>query len=211
MRIKLAKKNTSCIVTSFYLTSMYEPHDEIDFEFLGGKSYELQTNVYSHGLGGREQKIVLWFDPTVDFHTYEILWNQYQIVFLVDTVPIRVFKNNSDIGVPYPWRPMQVEATMWEGDWSCNSTKADLSQAPFVASYQGFGIMGCPVDSYDHNAREHCYSPDLWWNFPKRRELDFIQKQSYRTVIDHHLTYDYCQDRHRYPIIPAECPINFSL
>lgn len=57
--------------------------DEIDIEFLGnrtGEPYILQTNVYVDGLGNREQRINLWFDPTKDFHTYSILWNINQIV-----------------------------------------------------------------------------------------------------------------------------------
>lgn len=58
-------------------------HDELDFEFLGNrerKPITLQTNVFAEGVGNREQRIHLWFDPAADFHSYKILWNHHQIV-----------------------------------------------------------------------------------------------------------------------------------
>lgn len=57
--------------------------DELDFEFLGNRSghpYTVQTNVYAHGKGDREQRVNLWFDPAAEFHTYSILWNHYHVV-----------------------------------------------------------------------------------------------------------------------------------
>jgi len=59
-------------------------HNEFDFEFLGnttGEPYSVQTNVYVNGIGNREQRLNLWFDPTKDFHSYSIFWNQRQVVY----------------------------------------------------------------------------------------------------------------------------------
>ena len=71
------------VVATMQLSSQTSEHDEIDFEFLGnrtGQPYILQTNVFTGGKGDREQRIYLWFDPTLAYHRYSILWNMYQIV-----------------------------------------------------------------------------------------------------------------------------------
>lgn len=57
--------------------------DELDFEFLGNRSgqpYTVQTNIYAHGKGDREQRVNLWFDPATDFHTYSIFWSHYHVM-----------------------------------------------------------------------------------------------------------------------------------
>ncbi|KAL5079145.1 hypothetical protein RYX36_007566, partial [Vicia faba] len=105
-------KYTAGTVTAFYLSSQNGEHDEIDFEFLGnrtGEPYILQTNVFSGGKGDREQRIYLWFDPTKAYHRYSVLWNMFQIVFFVDDIPVRVFKNSNDLGIKYPFnQPMKI-------------------------------------------------------------------------------------------------------
>lgn len=55
------------------LSSNGAKHDELDFEFLGsiqGKPWTLQTNVLANGVGNKEQRLHLWFDPAKDFHSY---------------------------------------------------------------------------------------------------------------------------------------------
>ncbi|KAK2990058.1 hypothetical protein RJ640_025421 [Escallonia rubra] len=219
LRIKLPDKDSAGVVTAFYawsnmlqLTSHTGKHDELDFEFLGnreGKPYTLQTNVFSNGQGNREQRLQLWFDPTTDFHTYKILWNQHQIVFYVDNIPIRVFKNNTSIGVNYPTQPMQIEVSLWDGDsWATDGgkTKTDWSHAPFKAYFQGFNIDGCPSDTQNHSSTEQCYSSsDYWWNRNKFWKLDSNQQRAYRDVRNKYMNYDYCSDRPRFPNPPLEC------
>ncbi|KDP26372.1 hypothetical protein JCGZ_17530 [Jatropha curcas] len=205
LRIKLPGNDSAGVVTAFYLTSQGDNHDELDFEFLGnkeGKPITLQTNVFANGLGNREQRIYLWFDPTKDFHSYRILWNQHQIVFFVDEIPIRVFNNNTKFGVSYPSHPMKVEASLWDGDsWATDGgqTKTNWSNAPFKAHFLGFDISGCS------SKIQQCLSPNYWWNVQKYWKLDLAQQRAYENVRNKFLTYDYCFDRPRFPVTPPEC------
>ncbi|KAI3408940.1 Xyloglucan endotransglucosylase/hydrolase [Psidium guajava] len=208
MEIKLPGSNSAGVVTTFYLTSHEDRHDELDFEFLGnreGKPIFLQTNVFADGVGNREQRILLWFDPTADFHSYKVLWNDHQIVFYVDDVPIRVFKNNTQIGVPYPTQPMQIEASLWNGDdWATDRgrTKIDWSYAPFRAHYRGFDISGCESQGHDTH---RCHSSAYQWNSREHWALDKEQERQLEDARKNFMNYDYCTDRSRYPVPPPEC------
>ncbi|KAI3678702.1 hypothetical protein L6452_38005 [Arctium lappa] len=223
MKIKLPDKDSGGVVTAFYLNSNVGVHDELDFEFLGnrpGKPIVLQTNVFADGVGGREQRTKLWFDPTTDFHYYKLLWNQHHIVFFVDDIPIRIHKNNKlkhDIpisvsknnklkGIGYPKRAMQVVVSLWDGsDWATDGgqTKANWSNEPFQAHFQDFNIDGCPSVTTAPN--KDCYSSRYWWNRKNYRQLNQRQLKAYEHVRKMYMNYDYCTDRGRYPTPHPEC------
>ncbi|KAG6646880.1 hypothetical protein CIPAW_07G039000 [Carya illinoinensis] len=209
MKIKLVPGDSAGTVTAFYLNSNTDSvRDELDFEFLGnrtGQPYTVQTNIYAHGKGDREQRVNLWFDPAADFHTYTILWNHHHIVFYVDDVPIRVYKNNEAKGIPFPkLQPMGVYSTLWEADdWATRGglEKIDWSKAPFYAYYKDFDIEGCPVPGPTNCAS----NPGNWWEGTTYQALNALELRKYRWVRMNHMIYDYCTDKSRYPVVPPEC------
>ncbi|KAE8682704.1 putative xyloglucan endotransglucosylase/hydrolase protein 16 [Hibiscus syriacus] len=207
MQLKLVPGNSAGTVTTYYV-SLYLILflDEIDFEFLGnlsGQAYILHTNVFSQGKVNREQQFYLWFDPTADFHTYSILWNPQRIVFYVDDIPIREFKNLEFLGVPFPKnQKMRLYSTLWNADdWATTGgiVKTDWSQTPFKASYRKFEADACVWSSGSSYCSPH---KDAWfWE-----ELNFGKKGRRKWVQENYKIYDYCKDTKRFPQgLPTEC------
>ncbi|GLT44315.1 hypothetical protein SLA2020_182200 [Shorea laevis] len=213
MQIKLIPGYSAGTVVAYYLSSDQPNRDEIDFEFLGnviGEPYILQTNIYADGNDNREERIYLWFDPTKDFHTYSILWNIHQIVFMVDSIPIRVYRNHADKGVAYPrWQPMSIKATLWNGDsWATHGgrDKIDWSKGPFIASFRNYKIDACVWNGNPRFCTAE--SSSNWWNKDSFSTLTRVQKTWYKWVRKYHMIYDYCQDNKRFHNnLPKECSL----
>ncbi|XP_031126784.1 probable xyloglucan endotransglucosylase/hydrolase protein 10 [Ipomoea triloba] len=211
MKMKLVPGDSAGTVSAFYLISdPYASRDEMDFEFLGnvaGEPYSLQTNVFTNGYGQREQRIKLWFDPTQDFHTYSILWNIYHIVFFVDDVPIRTYRNHADQGVAYPMeQPTSAQICIWDGS-SWAPVKIDWSKAPFIASFKDYTIDAC-VWKGDPSDECRADGPSNWWNQDRFSTLTPQQIEQYQWVMKDQITYDYCTDNQRFNgSIPLECSL----
>ncbi|KAM7484248.1 hypothetical protein LguiA_000257 [Lonicera macranthoides] len=216
--IKLPAGFTSGVVVAFYLSNadiFPHNHDEIDFELLGHekrREWVLQTNIYGNGSvkTGREEKFYLWFDPTLQFHQYSILWNSHHTVFLVDNVPVREVIHNDAISSVYPSKPMSVYATIWDGsEWATRGGKypVNYKYAPFVASFGGMEIEGCIMHPMDSAAL--CSKSDLSSLDPVEGE-EFV-KLSKQQIIGlewargKHMFYSYCKDTSRYKLLPPEC------
>ncbi|KAH7405144.1 hypothetical protein KP509_15G058400 [Ceratopteris richardii] len=208
MRVKMIPGNSAGTVTTFYFTSFGDAHDELDFEFLGnvtGQPIILQTNIYASGKGDREQRIFLWFDPTLDFHNYTILWNPQQVVFYVDGVPIRVYPNvEAATGVPYlKSQLMYAMGTIWDGDsWATEGgrVKIDWDNAPFIASYRDYFADACT----DNDASTTC-AMAKWWSQPQLQALDDSLIGQLDWVKKNYMVYDYCNDYARFNGTPPEC------
>ncbi|WOK96327.1 putative xyloglucan endotransglucosylase/hydrolase protein 23 [Canna indica] len=219
MKIKLVPGDSAGTVTAFYLSSQGPTHDEIDFEFLGnlpGDPYVVHTNVFTQGKGNREQRFHLWFDPTKGFHAYSFIWNLQHVIFAVDGIPIREFKNLESKGVGFPKnQSMRVYSSLWNADdWATRGglVKTNWSQAPFTASFRDFNADACVWSSPSDTSR--CSSGrwpaaatsgeqhSVWM----RQELDSKGYKRMRWVQRKYMVYNYCADRKRFPQgMPREC------
>ncbi|XP_077238396.1 putative xyloglucan endotransglucosylase/hydrolase protein 23 [Tasmannia lanceolata] len=211
MDLKLVPGNSAGTVTAYYLSSLGPTWDEIDFEFLGnisGQPYILHTNIFTQGKGNREQQFYLWFDPTKAFHTYSVLWNPLQIVFSVDGIPIRTFKNQESIGIPFPKnQPMRIYSSLWNADdWATRGglVKTNWSDAPFTASYRNFIANACVVSSGTSSCASN--SPSSLSNAWLTQDFDSSNRRWLRWVQKYFMIYNYCTDLKRFPQgLPPEC------
>ncbi|XP_030541736.1 probable xyloglucan endotransglucosylase/hydrolase protein 26 [Rhodamnia argentea] len=213
MLIKLVPGNSAGTVTAYYLSSTGSNHDEIDFEFLGnvsGQPYTIHTNIFTQGIGNREQQFYLWFDPAADFHNYTIHWNPTEVVWYIDSIPIRVFRNYQSQGVGYPnQQGMRVYSSLWNADdWATRGglVKTDWRHAPFVARFRNFQARACkwfgPASIWQCAAK----TPANWYTSPAYGQLTSAKQGQMKWARDKYMVYDYCKDTRRFNWkMPPEC------
>ncbi|KAK2074550.1 hypothetical protein P8C59_008748 [Phyllachora maydis] len=137
------------VVTSFVLQS--DDLDEIDWEWLGGDTSQVQTNYFSKGCtqtytrGGFAQVN----NPQSNFDTYTIDWTPQQLTWSINGNVVRTLTAASATGCDgYPQTPMQVKLGTWVAggpnsppgtvQWAGGYT--DISKAPFIGYYQSIKI-----------------------------------------------------------------------
>lgn len=130
--------------------------------------------------------------------------------FYVDNTPIRVYKNNKDIGVPFlDSKPVGIYSTIWNGEnWATNDgwVKLNWTYAPFNATYESFGVDACLVQNGDTTS---CIAQtNSWWTQSEYQILGDHQVNELEWVRKNYLLYDYCADRKRTPTVPPECARN---
>lgn len=130
--------------------------------------------------------------------------------FMVDWVPIRVYRNHADKGAAFPrWQPMSIKASLWNGDsWATGGgrDKIDWSKGPFIASFRNHTIDACV---WKGNARFcRAESPTNWWNEERFSTLSNAQRRLFKWVRKYHMIYDYCEDKERFQgNLPKECSL----
>ena len=95
-----------------------KPWDEIDIEFLGNDTTQVQFNYYTNGEGHHEYLYKLGYDASEEFHEYGFFWGEGEIVWYVDGKP--VYRATENI----PVTPARIMINAWPGkkenvgDWS---------------------------------------------------------------------------------------------
>ena len=120
VRMKPAKK-AGTASTFFTCTGDYDtnlegeknPWDEIDIEFLGKDTTQVQFNYYVNGLGGHEYMYDLGFDASEEFHNYGFRWTEDYICWFVDGEPVH--KVEASEGNPMPAAAGRILMNYWCG------------------------------------------------------------------------------------------------
>ncbi|XP_058085698.1 probable xyloglucan endotransglucosylase/hydrolase protein 30 [Magnolia sinica] len=216
--IKLPSEYTAGVVVAFYTSNgdiFEKTHDELDFEFLGniqGKPWRVQTNLYGNGSvsRGREERYVLWFDPTKEFHRYSILWTQKNVIFYIDEVPIREVIRSDEMGGDYPSKPMSLYATIWDGStWATSGGryKVNYKYAPFVSEFTDLVLHGCAIDPIQQLPTPKCSGPNADLSDADYAEVTPERRVAMQQFREKYMIYSYCYDILRYPVPPPECVI----
>lgn len=130
VRMKPAKNDG--IVSSFFTytgPSDGTRWDEIDIEFLGKNTRQVQFNYFTDGRGNHEHVHDLGFDASQDFHQYGFLWLPWSITWYVDTKPVYTAWND------IPSVPGKIMMNIWNGRGVDSWLNRYNGVAPLTAQY----------------------------------------------------------------------------
>ena len=103
--------------------------DEIDIEFLGKNTNQVQFNYYTNGQGNHEYVYNLGFDASQSFHQYGFYWDKNSITWYVDKKPVYTAYNN------IPQTPGRIMMNVWNGTGVDEWLKHYNGVAPLTAQY----------------------------------------------------------------------------
>ncbi|KAJ9666911.1 transglycosylase [Coniosporium apollinis] len=132
VEIKMMAAPGTGIVSSIVMQS--DDLDEIDWEFLGGDTVQVQTNYFGKGYTGSYDRggFSPVSAPQSTFHTYTIEWTSSAITWSIDGTVVRTLTYTAaNIGATnyFPQTPMQVKLGIWAG--------GDPSNAPGTVQWAG--------------------------------------------------------------------------
>lgn len=135
-------KGQGLISSFFTFTGPYfdDPHDEIDIEFLGRNTRQVELNMFAGGRSQGAKVVDLPFDAADALHLYAIEWFPDEIIWYVDNVVIhRVTSEEHTL----PSHPGKIMMNLWTGKMNSWHGRADFepgtSAVYACVAYQPFG------------------------------------------------------------------------
>ncbi|KAI1341283.1 concanavalin A-like lectin/glucanase domain-containing protein [Xylariaceae sp. FL0016] len=155
------------VVTSFVLQS--DDLDEIDWEWLGGDTTQVQTNYFGKGDTTTYDRGAYHSvsSPQTTFHSYEIDWTKDYVRWSIDGTQVReLLYADAQGGTRFPQTPCQIKLGTWDAgsstaaegtvQWAGGLT--DFSQAPFIGYYKSISIQDYAGPDGTANAKEYVWN-----------------------------------------------------
>ena len=161
--VKMKAAKGTGIVSSIVFES--DDLDEIDWEFLGGDTVEVETNFFGKGNTTAYDRAVYYpvSTPQDEFHTYTVDWNKERIEWIIDGVTVRTLGYNDPLtvgGTNYPQTPMRLKLGNWcggcagepKGTVAWAGGKTTFTDSPYVMYVESVQIQNTnPADSYEYS------------------------------------------------------------
>ncbi|KAF5554470.1 murein transglycosylase [Fusarium napiforme] len=167
MEVHLKAAPGTGIVSSVVLLS--DVLDEVDWEWLGGKDGDVQTNYYGKGNSASDTRSATYAvtQAQEEFHNYTIHWTKDSCEWYINGVAVRTLKYADALGGEnYPQTPMRVKLGIWAGgdpdnaegtiEWAGGET--DYTKGPYTMTVQKIAIENLnPADSYTYSDQTGSY------------------------------------------------------
>ncbi|TKA70024.1 hypothetical protein B0A55_09084 [Friedmanniomyces simplex] len=139
--------------------------DEIDWEFLGGNTAEVETNFFGKDNTTAYDRAIYYpvTTPQTEFHTYTVDWTSDRIEWIIDGTTVRTLAYTDPLtngGQNYPQTPMRLKLGNWCGgcageaegtiEWAGGNTTFD--NAPYTMYVESVAIQNYnPAESYEYS------------------------------------------------------------
>ncbi|KAK0354086.1 hypothetical protein LTR91_016230 [Friedmanniomyces endolithicus] len=161
--VKMRAAPGTGIVSSIVFLS--DDLDEIDWEFLGGNTAQVETNFFGKDNTTTYDRAVYYpvSTPQASFHTYTIDWTADRIQWIIDGTTVRTLAYTDPLnngGQNYPQTPMRLKLGNWCGgcpgeaagtiQWAGGATTFDA--APYTMYVESVAATNYnPADSYEYS------------------------------------------------------------
>lgn len=172
VEVKMKAAPGAGIVSSIVMES--DALDEVDWEFIGGEDYRVQSNYFGKGDTSSFDRMVYVPIPNTqtESHTYGVNWTSAALTWLVDGAPVRtLLYEDAKGGSRFPQTPMKLKVGVWAGgdadqnaegtvEWAMGgkSGSTNYADGPFSMYVESINIVNySPADSYTYGDNTGSY------------------------------------------------------